>query len=72
MGVMLGFFVGYVMGTRAGREGFDELVTTVRQILGSSELRELVSGGVSVLGEAVRAGTKAIGNGGQADIRRIA
>ena len=71
MGVMLGFFVGYVMGTRAGQEGFEELMATARQIIGSEQLKELVSGGVSLLGEAAKAGTKAVGNGG-ASVRRIA
>lgn len=72
MGVMLGFFVGYVMGTRAGQEGFDELVATVRQIAGSAELREMLSGGVSLLGDALRAGSKAMSNGSLAPVRQIA
>lgn len=72
MGVILGFFVGYVMGTRAGQEGFDELVSTVRQIVGSGELKELVSGGLSLVGEAVRAGSNAVGNGSRSPVRRVA
>jgi hypothetical protein len=72
MGVMLGFFVGYVMGTRAGQEGFEELVATARQIAGSEQLKELVSGGMSLLGEAAKAGTKAVGSGNGASVRRIA
>lgn len=72
MGVMLGFFVGYVMGTRAGEAGFEELVSTVREIVGSGELKELVSGGLGLLSDAVRAGSKAMGDGGLRSIGRAA
>ena len=72
MGVMLGFFVGYVMGTRAGQEGFEELVSTLKQILGSAELKELLSGGVSLVGEAVKAGSKSFGDRGLPAVRQVA
>ena len=72
MGVMLGFFVGYVAGTRAGQEGFEELVRSVRQILGSAELKEVFGGAAGLLGEAVRAGSKAAGERGLPAVRRVA
>lgn len=40
MGVIVGFIVGYVLGTRAGEDGFEELNTTVRSITSSEELKD--------------------------------
>lgn len=72
MGVVLGFVVGYVMGTRAGERGYEELVGTVRQIVGSGELKELLSSGLALLGEAVRAGTRVAADREVPAIRRAA
>lgn len=72
MGVMLGFFAGYVMGARAGQQGLEDLVGTLKQILGSGELKELVSGGLGLLGEALQAGTKVMGERNVPAIRRVA
>lgn len=72
MGVIVGFVIGYITGTRAGQRGYEDLMGTVKQIAGSQQLRELLSVGASVVGEAVKVGTKALGNGGGAPIRRVA
>ncbi|MEW6154373.1 MAG: hypothetical protein AB1673_10360 [Actinomycetota bacterium] len=70
MGVMIGFVVGYVMGTRAGENAFEELKTTVTQIVGSGEFKDLVAGGMGIFQEVLKSGTKAIGAGGQ--LRQVA
>ena len=72
MGVMIGVAIGYVLGTRAGAEGYEELVKAVRTITSSGELRELAAGAASLLGDVVRQGTSAIGEGSEAKLRRIA
>ena len=48
MGVIIGWMVGYVMGTKAGEEGLEELKkswTTIRQ---SEEAQRMVSGGFAM------------------------
>lgn len=75
MGVMIGFIVGYVMGTRAGQEGFDELKATLRSITSSEEVRDLVTGGISILGDVLKSGTEALAERSSVEsstVRRIA
>ena len=43
MGVLIGFAVGYVFGTRAGREGYNQVATAVRDIRRSEAFGGLVS-----------------------------
>ncbi|MGH9076727.1 MAG: hypothetical protein ACRDY0_04635 [Acidimicrobiales bacterium] len=45
---MIGFALGYVIGTRAGEEGWHELVQAWKTISSSEEVKELLSGGFSV------------------------
>ena len=42
MGTLFGFVVGYVLGARAGGEGFDEVVQSIRDIRQSQEFRGFV------------------------------
>ena len=48
MGVMIGFAVGYVLGTRAGDKGAAELKEAWHAIRTSDEARSLVSQGVEM------------------------
>ena len=43
MGVLIGFAVGYVFGTKAGREGYTQVATAVRDIRQSEAFGGLVS-----------------------------
>jgi len=72
MGVMIGFLVGYVVGTRSGREGYEEMVTAVRSITTSGELKELLGGAASLLGDVLKQSTGALGEGAEGKLRRIA
>jgi hypothetical protein len=54
MGVILAFFIGYVLGTRAGREGMEELIDSVEQIARSEEVRGLITMGAALLGIPLR------------------
>jgi hypothetical protein len=47
MGVVLGFVIGYVMGTRDGETGFEELKEAWHTIRTSDEARNLVNQGMS-------------------------
>ncbi|MGH9179791.1 MAG: hypothetical protein ACRD0N_14715 [Acidimicrobiales bacterium] len=62
MGVVIGFAVGYVFGTRAGREGYAELRDAVATIADSRDVREAVGAAISVVGSIVKAGKGAIGD----------
>lgn len=42
MGTLIGFAVGYVFGTRAGREGFEQFVTALREVRQSEQFAGLV------------------------------
>ncbi len=72
MGVMIGFTLGYVFGTRAGQEGYQEMVAALRTITSSGELKELAGGVIGILADVLKQGTGALGDGGQAKLRRIA
>jgi len=52
-----GFLVGYLLGTRAGKEGLTELVQSWQTIRESEEFQGLVGMAGSVLGGAVSAAT---------------
>lgn len=71
MGVMIGFAIGYVMGTRSGAEGYQEMIKALRTITSSGELKELLAAGASLLGDVLKQ-TSALGQGPEAKLRRIA
>jgi hypothetical protein len=43
MGTLFGFAVGYILGARAGRDGFEEVVRSVKAIRESEEFGGFVS-----------------------------
>ena len=48
MGVVVGVLVGYALGSKAGSDAWPELEDAWRTIVASEEVRDLLSGGVSV------------------------
>jgi hypothetical protein len=56
MGAMIGMVIGYVLGTRAGERGFEELKDAWQTITTSEEVKDMVVGGVSLLGDLARQG----------------
>ncbi len=74
MGVMIGFVVGYVLGTRAGEEGFEELKSTLKAITSSDEVKDLLTGGFSLLSDVVRSGREVLSErtGEGPAVRRVA
>jgi hypothetical protein len=49
--------IGYALGTRAGEEGWDELIEAWKVITTSDEVRDLLAGGFSLGRDLVRRGT---------------
>jgi hypothetical protein len=48
MGVVIGVMVGYALGSRAGSDAWPELEEAWKTIVASEEVRDLVSGGLSM------------------------
>jgi len=69
---MIGFALGYVFGTRAGQEGYEEMVAALKTITTSGELKELVGGVIGILADVIKQGTSSLGDSGEAKLRRIA
>ena len=72
MGVKIGFVLGYIVGTRSGAEGYEELTSAVKSILSSGELKEFAGGAIGMIGDLLKQGTNSLGDGGEAKLRRIA
>ncbi len=67
MGAVVGLVVGYVLGCRAGEKGYQELKDSLHTITTSEEVKELVSGGLSVLADLVDQGRAILVDRLQAD-----
>ena len=72
MGVMIGFGLGYLFGTRAGAEAYEEMTDALKTIISSGELKELAGSAIAVLADVLKNGTNALGEGSGAKLRRIA
>ena len=53
MGVVIGVVVGFIMGSKAGSQSWPEIETAWKTITTSEEVRDLVSGGVSMAKDMV-------------------
>jgi hypothetical protein len=42
VGVLMAFVAGYIVGGRSGREGFEEVVSAVKDVKNSQEFEDLV------------------------------
>jgi len=56
MGAMLGVLIGYYLGVKAGPKGFEELQDAWTTISKSAELKDMMTGGVSIARDLVRQG----------------
>jgi hypothetical protein len=59
-GLLVGFGVGYVLGTRAGRERFEELKASWDQFVGNPSVQRMVSKGKEVVETAGQRGIRAV------------
>jgi hypothetical protein len=57
VGAIVGVVIGYVLGTRAGEQGWVELKEALKVISASEEVRDLVTGGFSITRELLGRGS---------------
>ena len=62
-GFLIGAGVGYVLGTRAGRERYEQLKRWWRSIAGNPQVQQLAERGKGAAGEARRKGVGAVQRG---------
>lgn len=60
MGAIIGFVLGYAFGTRAGQNGWTQLIESWQRISSSEEFKELLTDGMSVAPEFLRHGAEVI------------
>ena len=56
MGAMVGFVLGYILGVKAGADGEKQLRDAWQTITSSEEVKDLLSGGLSMAGDLIRQG----------------
>jgi hypothetical protein len=56
MGAMIGMVIGYVLGTRAGEKGYEELRDAWKTITTSDEVKDMITGGLSLAGDLLHQG----------------
>jgi hypothetical protein len=59
-GLLVGLGVGYVLGTKAGRERYDELKASWDQFMGNPSVQSVVSKGKEVVETGKERGLKAV------------
>lgn len=67
MDVLIGFAVGYYVGTRQGREGLTRALDAAREIAGSPEARSLIEEGMTLAQSLAPGAAGLIGKGGGGD-----
>ena len=76
MGAMIGFLAGYLLGTRAGKEGLEELREAVTVIAQSEEVRALLAGGLAAAADLVSRGggvlAERVASGDGVNLRKVA
>ena len=64
-GLIVGFGAGYVMGTKAGRERFEELKASWDQFVGNPSIQRAVSKGREVVETGTERGIRAVDSAGE-------
>ncbi len=76
MGTVIGVVVGYALGTRAGEQGWEEFRESWKVITSSEEVRDLLSGGLSMARQLIGRGGEylagAAGSAGGSSLRSVA
>ena len=57
MGTAIGLVIGYMLGSRAGEDGWKEFRESWKSITASEEVRDVLSGGISMVGDLVQRGS---------------
>jgi hypothetical protein len=61
-GLLVGFGVGYVLGSKAGRERYDEIRAAWDQFVGNPSVQRVVTKGKEVVDTGVQRGIRAVEN----------
>ena len=64
-GLLVGLGAGYVLGTRAGRERYDELKATWDQFVGNPSVQRVVTKGREVVETGAQRGIRAVEGAGE-------
>jgi hypothetical protein len=75
MGAAIGVVVGYLMGVRAGKQGYEELVDAWETIRTSDEVRDILASGVMLARDLVAKAAEIVAGGGpkaEDILRRVA
>ena len=64
-GLLVGFGAGYVLGTKAGRERFEELKASWDQFVGNPSVQRMVSKGREVVETGTEKGIRAVESAGE-------
>ena len=59
-GLLVGFGIGYVLGTKAGRERYEELKASWDQFMGNPSVQRVVTRGKEVVEAGARRGIRAV------------
>ena len=59
-GMLVGFGVGYILGTKAGRERYDELKASWDQFVGNPSVQRVVTRGKEVVEAGTERGIRAV------------
>lgn len=62
-GMIIGFGVGYVLGTKAGRERYEELRQSWQELTGNPRVQEAVERGKDLVGTGMRESLTAVQGG---------
>ena len=62
-GMIIGFGVGYVLGTKAGRERYEELRQSWQELTGNPRFQEAVDRGKDLVGSGMRESLTAVQGG---------
>lgn len=75
MGTMLGILIGYYLGVKAGPKGYEELQDARKTISSSTEVKDMVAGGISISRDVIRQASTMLANRlgeAEAPLRRVA
>jgi hypothetical protein len=64
-GILVGFGVGYVLGTKAGRERYEELKATWDQFTGNPSVQRIVTKGKDIVETGAEHGIRAVETAGE-------
>jgi hypothetical protein len=62
LGLLLGFAIGYVLGAKAGRERYDQIVNTCRGFMEMGGVKDVTGKVKETVGEGMTAASEAIRN----------